>query len=158
MKSGVAVHAAAGAPLLGRAGPVDLTYVFYDCEEIEAERNGLGRLVRDPAGRASRPTSRSLLEPTNGVVEAGCQGTMRARITLAAPGRTARGPGSATTRSTRRGAAAARRATEPRPVEIEGWRSAEGLTRSAINGGVAGNVIPDACSVLVNFRFAPDRD
>ncbi len=81
MKSGVAVMLRTAASLRQTPSVYDLTYVFYDCEEIEAARNGLGRLAR------TRPTALQadlaiVLEPTNGGVEAGCQGTLRAEITL----------------------------------------------------------------------------
>src|SRR5213080_3800846 len=45
----------------------------------------------------------------------------------------------------------------PRDVDIDGCVYREGLNAVSIAGGVAGNVIPDSCTVLVNFRFAPDR-
>jgi succinyl-diaminopimelate desuccinylase len=47
---------------------------------------------------------------------------------------------------------------EPRTVEVDGLTYREGMNAVAISGGIAGNVIPDACTVTVNFRFAPDRD
>ena len=42
-------------------------------------------------------------------------------------------------------------------VEIDGCTYREGLNAVRIEGGVAGNVVPDVCTVTVNFRFAPDR-
>jgi succinyl-diaminopimelate desuccinylase len=48
-------------------------------------------------------------------------------------------------------------AYDARSVEIDGCTYREGLNAVSITGGVAGNVIPDAATVLVNFRFAPDR-
>ncbi len=46
---------------------------------------------------------------------------------------------------------------QPRSVEIDGCTYREGLSAVGISGGVAGNVVPDLCTVMVNFRFAPDR-
>ena len=80
MKSGVAValRLAAGLPEPSR----DVTYVFYDCEEVEAERNGLLRLSRNRPDLLAADFA-VLMEPTGALVEGGCQGTMRAEITLA---------------------------------------------------------------------------
>jgi succinyl-diaminopimelate desuccinylase len=44
-----------------------------------------------------------------------------------------------------------------RVVDIDGCTYREGLSAVRVEGGVAGNVIPDDASVTVNFRFAPDR-
>src|SRR5260370_26668698 len=77
MKSGVAVQLRLAAEVTAPAA--DVTYVFYDCEEVESERNGLRRLARnDPASLAA--DFAILLEPTGGGVEGGCQGTLRAEI------------------------------------------------------------------------------
>jgi len=76
MKAGIAVQLRLAA-LAAEPGR-DVTYVFYDCEEVEAERNGLLRLSRRPELLAG--DFAVLLEPTGGVVEGGCQGTMRADI------------------------------------------------------------------------------
>lgn len=48
-------------------------------------------------------------------------------------------------------------AYQARQVDIDGCVYREGLSAVRIDGGIAGNVIPDAASVTVNFRFAPDR-
>jgi succinyl-diaminopimelate desuccinylase len=59
MKGGVAValRIAATMPETNR----DLTFLFYDCEEVEAERNGLKLLGDSPS--CCRPTSRSSWSP-----------------------------------------------------------------------------------------------
>jgi succinyl-diaminopimelate desuccinylase len=136
----------------------DLTLVFYDCEEIEAARNGLGRIEREHADWL-RADLAVLGEPTNGTVEAGCQGTLRAEITLR--GRRAHSARSwLGSNAVHAAAPVLDRLTgyPARQVEIDGCRYREGLQAVRIAGGVAGNVVPDSCVVTVNFRFAPDRD
>ncbi len=159
MKSGVAV-ALRIAHLVGTGALVpahDLSWIFYDCEEIEAARNGLGRLARERPDALAADLA-ILLEPTNGVVEGGCQGTLRATVTVA--GRRAH--------SARpwRGVNAIHAAApvlevlndySPRKPIIDGLAYYESLNAVKISGGVSGNVIPDECTVTVNFRFAPDR-
>jgi succinyl-diaminopimelate desuccinylase len=159
MKSGVAVmlrvaHLVAAGALDPR---VDLSWVFYDCEEVEAARNGLGRLAR------TRPDALAgqlaiLLEPTDGVVEGGCQGTLRVQVRI--PGVRAHSARSwLGTNAIHAAAPVLARLTgyEARDVEVEGLTYREGLNAVRIAGGVAGNVIPDECTVTVNYRFAPDR-
>jgi succinyl-diaminopimelate desuccinylase len=160
MKSGVAVMLRTAASLRPTpAAPLyDLTYVFYDCEEIEAARNGLGRLARTRPGVLQADLA-IVLEPTNGAVEAGCQGTLRAEITLT--GTRAHSARSWLGRNAIHAAAPVLQRLadyEPRSVDIDGCVYREGLSAVGITGGVAGNVIPDACTVSMNFRFAPDRD
>jgi succinyl-diaminopimelate desuccinylase len=155
MKSGDAVllHLAATTP-----EPVsDLTLVLYDCEEVESARNGLGRIA---AGRPDWLAAdlALLLEPTNGAVEAGCQGTLRAVVRTG--GRRAHSARWWLGRNAVHEAAGVleRLVDYPaREVDIDGCRYREGLQAVRIDGGVAGNVVPDACAVTVNFRFAPDR-
>jgi succinyl-diaminopimelate desuccinylase len=156
MKGGVAValRAAATVPAPSR----DVTYIFYECEEVEAEHNGLGRLARTEPSTLAADFA-VLLEPTNAVIEAGCQGTMRLDVLV-------RGERAHSARSWR-GVNAIHeagpvfdrlRAYEPRQPEVDGLRYREGLNAVAISGGVAGNVLPDECRISVNYRFAPDRD
>lgn len=160
MKSGVAVMLRMAALLRPPAAAqvFDLTYVFYDCEEVEAARNGLGRLARTrPA--ALRGDLAIVLEPTGGAVEAGCQGTLRAEIALA--GIRAHSARSWLGHNAIHAAAPVLQRLvdyQPRSVDIDGCRYREGLSAVRIAGGVAGNVVPDRCTVTVNFRFAPDRD
>lgn len=155
MKSGVAVQLrlAATVPQPNR----DVTYVFYDCEEVEAARNGLGRLARNRPEWLGGDFA-VLMEPTGASVEGGCQGTMRAAVT-------ARGQRAHSARSWMGSNAihqAGRildvlRAYEPRRPVIDGLEFHEGLNAVYASGGVAGNVVPDECVVSVNYRFAPDR-
>ena len=155
MKSGVAVMLRIAATL--PQPKHDLTFVFYDCEEIEAERNGLGRLARERP-EVLHGDFAILLEPSNAIVEAGCQGTLRVEIeTTGVRAHSARSwLGS---NAIHHAGEVLRRLEdyEPREVDIDGCVYREGLNAVRIGGGVAGNVIPDSCVVTVNFRFAPDR-
>lgn len=156
MKSGDAVimHLAATvvAPLH------DLTVVFYDCEEVEATRNGLGRIERELPDWL-RADLAILGEPTAAAVEAGCQGTLRAEVRTggrrAHSARSWLGVNAVHAAGQVLGRLAGYRA---RAVDIDGCRYREGLQAVGIDGGVAGNVVPDECVVTVNYRFAPDRD
>lgn len=135
----------------------DLTFVFYDCEEVEAARNGLGRIERE-LPQWLRGDLAVVGEPSNGVIEAGCQGTMR--VELRAEGRrahTARAWMGVNAIHTL--AEPLRRLAEyrPREVEIDGLTYREGLQAVRVSGGVSGNVVPDSAVLAVNHRFAPDR-
>lgn len=156
MKSGDAVLLRTAATLTEPA--YDLTFVCYDNEEVGSALNGLGRVARSHPDWLAADLA-ILLEPTNGDVEAGCQGTLRA--TVRTTGQRAHSARSWLGENAIHRAAPvldrlARYAA--REVEIEGCRFREGLNAVGIDGGVAGNIIPDECVVTVNFRFAPDRD
>ncbi|MFS8478254.1 MAG: succinyl-diaminopimelate desuccinylase [Micromonosporaceae bacterium] len=135
----------------------DVTYLFYEAEEVEAERNGLYLVSRaHPEWLAA--DFAILLEPTYGVVEAGCQGSLQAWVRTA--GRRAHSARSWLGRNAIHAAGEVLRRLEgyrARSVTIDGCTYREGLNAVRISGGVAGNVIPDACEIQVNFRFAPDR-
>jgi succinyl-diaminopimelate desuccinylase len=159
MKSGVAVLLRIAAMVgVGEIDPrVDLTFVCYDCEEIEADHNGIGRLARERP-EVLQGDLAILLEPTDGVVEGGCQGTLRAAVHI--DGVRAHSARSWLGLNAIHAAApllARLRDYQAREVDVDGLRYHEGLNAVAITGGVAGNVVPDTCTVTVNFRFAPDR-
>lgn len=156
MKGGVAValRLAADLPEPNR----DVSYVFYECEEIEDIRNGLRRIAEADPG-ALRADFAILMEPSDGVVEAGCQGTLRVEVV-------ARGERAHSARAWK-GVNAIHAAGEildrlnsyrPRKPMIDGLEYHEGLNAVLIAGGVATNVLPDECRVTVNYRFAPDLD
>jgi succinyl-diaminopimelate desuccinylase len=135
----------------------DITLIMYDCEEIEAAANGLGRIERELPDWLHADLA-ILGEPSDGFIEAGCQGTIRVVVT-------ARGTRAHSARSWlgdnaihKLGAVLDRLANyQARSVDIDGCVYREGLSAVGIDGGIAGNVIPDEASVTINFRFAPDR-
>jgi succinyl-diaminopimelate desuccinylase len=155
MKGGVAValRIAATMPVTNR----DLTFLFYECEEVEADRNGLHLLSQSHPELLAADFA-ILMEPSDGVVEAGCQGTLR--VDVVTRGRRAHSARSWTGVNAIHGAAdvlARLNAYEPRRPVIDGLEYHEGLNAVFVSGGVAGNVLPDVCTVSVNYRFAPDR-
>jgi len=155
MKSGLAVQLKLAAEL--RDPAVDITWLWYDHEEVEAAKNGLARLQRERPELLAADFA-ILGEPTAGEVEGGCNGTMRAVVRTA--GRRAHAGRSWMGENAIHAAAPILErlaAYEPRTITVEGLDYREGLNAVRISGGVAGNVIPDACEVEVNFRFAPAR-
>ncbi|MFD8025982.1 succinyl-diaminopimelate desuccinylase [Streptomyces lavendulae] len=155
MKSGVAVQLriAATVPEPNR----DLTFVFYDQEEVAADLNGLGKVA------AAHPDWLTgdfavLLEPSDAEVEGGCQGTLRVLLrTKGERAHSARSWMGANAIHAASPILAKLAAYEPRRPVIDGLEFHEGLNAVRIEGGVANNVIPDGCTVTVNFRYAPDR-
>ncbi|SDD00435.1 succinyl-diaminopimelate desuccinylase [Actinokineospora iranica] len=155
MKGGDAVmlHLAATVP----DPKHDLTFLFYDCEEIDASRNGLNRVERDYPDWMTGDLA-IVCEPSNGVVEAGCQGTMRAELrTTGVRAHSARAWMGVNAIHALGDALRVLAAYEPRVVDIDGCVYREGLQAVHIAGGVSGNVVPDEAIIRVNFRFAPDR-
>lgn len=135
----------------------DITYVFYDAEEVEAEHNGLFKLSQS-APELLAADFAILMEPSNASVEAGCQGSLRVEVRTT--GERAHAARSWRGSNAIHGAAEvlARLADyQARTPVIDGLEYHEGLNAVFISGGVAGNVVPDECVVTVNHRFAPDR-
>lgn len=155
MKGGCAVMLALAVAL---AEPLyDVTWVWYDHEEVEANLNGLGRLAR------TRPELLAadfaiLGEPSNAGIEGGCNGTLRVELT--ATGRRAHSARAWMGVNAIHGLAPVLDLLarfEPAEIEVDGLRYREGLNAVGIRGGVAGNVIPDEAVLTVNYRFAPSR-
>ncbi|MGB0876398.1 MAG: succinyl-diaminopimelate desuccinylase [Mycobacterium sp.] len=155
MKSGDAVFLHLAATIADPAH--DITLVMYDCEEIEASANGLSRIERELPEWLDADVA-ILGEPSGGYIEAGCQGTLR--VVISAPGTRAHSARSwLGDNAIHKLSQVLTRLTQyrPRSVNIDGCVYREGLSAVRIDGGIAGNVIPDAATVTVNFRFAPDR-
>lgn len=156
MKAGIAVMLELACTVSEPA--CDVTYIFYEAEEVSAEHNGLRRLF------AERPDLMAgdvalLGEPTNGDIEAGCQGIVRFWLTL--------GGVRAHTARPWMGRNAIHRLSsvlsvldswETREPVVDGCRYRESLQAVRVDGGIAGNVVPDAARVLIAYRFAPDRN
>lgn len=155
MKSGVAVQLriAATVPEPNR----DLTFVFYDNEEVAAELNGLKHVSEAHPDWLAADFA-VLLESSDGEVEGGCQGTLRVILrTTGERSHSARAWMGSNAIHSAAPILAKLAAYEPRRPVIDGLEFHEGLNAVRIEGGVANNVIPDACTVVVNFRYAPDR-
>lgn len=154
MKSGVAVQLKlATMPDTNR----DVTYLFYECEEVEEARNGLKRLGRTRP-ELLRGDFAVLMEPTYATIEGGCQGTIRAEVTARGERAHSARPWMGTNAIHGAGAILdVLRSYEPRRPVVDGLEFREGLNAVYVRGGVAGNVVPDECVVTVNYRFAPDR-
>ena len=158
MKGGVAVQLKLAAELTAQDTDYNLTYIFYDNEEVASELSGLARLIRNHGELITDADFGVLLEPTNGTIEGGCNGTMRffvrTRGLAAHSGRAWRGENAIHALAP---ALAALASYEPKTIAVEGLDYREGLNAVQISGGVAGNVIPDAAAMHVNYRFAPDK-
>lgn len=155
MKGGVAVALKLAAEL--PAPTRDITFVFYDGEEIAAIHNGLGRVARETPALLAADFA-ILMEPSNAAIEAGCQGTMRVEVSTV--GERAHSARSWTGHNAIHDLApifATLVDYVPRNVEIDGLTYREGLNAVGVSGGVSGNVIPDLATVTINYRFAPDR-
>jgi succinyl-diaminopimelate desuccinylase len=153
MKAGVAVQLKLAAELATPA--IDVTWIWYDHEEVSSDLNGLARLA------SNRPDLLAgdfaiLGEPTNSLVEGGCNGTLRVAVhTSGIRAHSARAW--VGHNAIHDAAPVLQRLADylPSEVEVEGLIYREGLNAVGISGGVAGNVIPDSCVVEVNYRFAP---
>jgi succinyl-diaminopimelate desuccinylase len=155
MKGGVAVQLSVAAAL---ATPRrDITWVFYDNEEVEETRNGLGRIAREHPEYLDG-TFAVLCEPTNARIEGGCQGTMQLRVELNGLAAHSARAWMGHNAIHDAGAVLQRLASyQPQQIEVDGLTYREGLNAVGISGGIAGNVIPDTCVIEVNYRFAPDK-
>jgi succinyl-diaminopimelate desuccinylase len=155
MKAGVAVHLCAARDLVE---PIhDVTWIFYDLEEVEATRNGLGRLARHRPELLAGEFA-ILGEPSNAIIEGGCNGTLR--VTVRASGVRAHSARSWMGVNAIHAAHVILdrlAAFSADTVTVDGLDYREGLNAVGIRGGIAGNVIPDSCEVDVNYRFAPSK-
>lgn len=155
MKGGLAVMLDVATTIATPA--VDVTWCFYAREEITRSLSGLAELWQERADLLKGDAA-ILGEPTDAFVEAGCQGTMRIRLTL-------RGVRAHTARpftgrnAIHRLAPLLQRVADwpPREVVLDGCTYAEQLQVVSVDGGVAGNVVPDEAVVTINHRYAPDR-
>jgi succinyl-diaminopimelate desuccinylase len=155
MKGGIAVMLELAAAV--REPAVDVTFVFYEAEEVAAEHNGLRKLFAE-APELLAGDAAVLGEPTVAEVEAGCQGTMRLELSLVgARAHTAR-PWMGRNAVHRLAPVLARldAYAERRPI-LDGCEFREAMQAVRVEAVGAGNVVPDQVTLTVNHRFAPDR-
>lgn len=155
MKGGVGVALHLAAKLSDPA--VDVTWVFYDLEEVDYDRNGLGRLAKNHPELLEADFA-ILGEPTAAGIEGGCNGNIRldatTRGTTAHSARAWRG-----TNAVHLAAPILQRLAdyEPATVDVEGLAYRESLGAVGITGGIATNMVPDRCTVSINYRYAPSK-
>jgi succinyl-diaminopimelate desuccinylase len=155
MKGGLAVMLELAAAQLASA--VDVTYIFYACEEIARAESGLLAIAKH------RPEllfcdAAVLLEPTGGILEAGCQGVLRATVTLGGTRAHSARPWVGTNAIHRLGALLSLVTSFPERMPVlEGCQYHESLQAVHVKGGVAQNVVPDEASITLSLRFAPDQ-
>lgn len=155
MKGGIAVMLKLAAELTEPSR--DITWIFYDHEEVDASKNGLGRLARNHPDLVQGDFA-VLMEPTSAQIEGGCQGTIR--IVFDVTGQAAHSARSWMGVNAIHALAPlldALVAYEPQQIDVEGLRYREGLNAVAIDGGMANNVIPPKATLTVNYRFAPNK-
>jgi len=155
MKAGVAVQLKLAAEVTDPI--VDITWIWYDHEEVSEAKNGLNKLSQTHP-ELLKGDFAILGEPTRSEIEGGCNGNLRAEIRT-------RGLRSHSARSWV-GDNAIHKASaildtlaayEAQQVEVDGLVYREGLSAVGITGGIAGNVIPDECMVHINYRYAPSK-
>lgn len=155
MKASVAVFLYLAATLT--QPEADITYIFYDHEEVVAEKNGLRRVVADNPDWIQADFA-IVGEPTSTGIEAGCNGSIRFDVIT-------HGVAAHSARSWK-GVNAIHKAAdilnrlngyEARTVTVDGLEYREGLNATLISGGKGTNIIPDECRVHINYRFAPDK-
>jgi succinyl-diaminopimelate desuccinylase len=155
MKAGVAVQLKLAATISEPS--TDVTYIFYDHEEVEASKNGLGRLAKNHPQLLDASFA-VLCEPTSAEVEGGCNGTMRVELNFdgvkAHSARPWMGKNAIHSASK---ALATLAGYIPEEVNVDGLVYRESLNAVLIQGGIATNVIPDDCKITVNYRFAPSK-
>lgn len=155
MKAGLAVMVELARRVTEPA--VDVTYVFYAGEEVEAIHNGLTHLFADRPDLLHADVA-LLGEPTDGLIEAGCQGTMRFRVTLQGQRAHTARPWMGRNAIHRLGRLLAEvEGHDCRQPLIDGCQFREALQAVHVSGGVASNVVPDEAVVVLNHRYAPDR-
>ena len=155
MKGGVAVQLkAALVPEPSR----DLTFVFYEGEEIDSAYNGLLHVEQQRPELIADADFAVLLEPTASQVEGGCKGTLRVDVTTRGVAAHSARPWKGHNAIHDAGAVLSRlTAYEAATVTVDGLEYREAMNATGIRGGIAGNVIPDECVVTVNYRYAPDK-
>ena len=155
MKAGVAVQLKLAATIT--EPNVDVTWVFYDHEEVDAALNGLGRISRNRPELLNAQFA-VLCEPSSAQVEGGCNGTMRATLTTRGVKAHSARPWMGENAVHKMGEVLVKLAAHtPDEVEVDGLVYRESLNAVMASGGIATNVIPDECQITVNYRFAPSK-
>ena len=154
MKSGIAVALKLASEIT--SSNFDITYLFYESEEIETKFNGLELITKQQKDLLNCDFA-ILMEPTNGILEVGCQGSLKFEVSTSGKrSHSARWWNGENAIHKTNKILEILNNYKSREPEIDGYKFREGLQAVKINGGIAGNVVPDSVSVSINHRFAPD--
>ncbi len=157
MKGGLAVLLTLAAQVAVQRAKHDVTFVFYESEEVADEHNGLRRLFEQHPGLVAGDLA-ILLEPTGGWVEAGCQGTIHVRATFTGVRAHSARPWMGVNAIHKALPLLERVASfDAQTVDVDGLAYREALQVVHVEGGIANNVVPDRCAVVLNRRYAPNR-
>jgi succinyl-diaminopimelate desuccinylase len=155
MKGGLAVLLVLAEALSAGEGSRDVTLVFYEGEEVADEHNGLRHLFADRPDLVTGEVA-VLLEPTGGWIEAGCQGTIHVRVAFNGARAHSARPWMGVNAVHRAAPTLARLAAHEAPtVTVDGLAYRESLQVVRVQAGIANNVVPDRCEIVVNRRYAP---
>lgn len=158
MKAGLAVamHCAADSAL--RDGPYNIVCVAYAGEEGPQEGNELGPLL-EALPRLATAQLAVVGEPTDGEVQLGCLGALHVEVTVRGRAAHAARPWQGTNAITSAGPwLTALGERQPEDVTVDGLVYREVVTATQAWTTSARNVVPDAFTVNLNYRFAPDKD
>jgi succinyl-diaminopimelate desuccinylase len=165
MKGGVAVmlelaewlSGAGGMPAAG-PGVRSLTLIFFAREELSVALSPIATLL-ERAPEIHEAELVVMLEPTDCVVEVGCLGNIVATARFDGVACHSARPWLGRSAVDAALPALARiAAREPVAVDVGGHTFTEVVNVVGVQAGVADNVIPPACELRVNFRYAPGRD
>jgi succinyl-diaminopimelate desuccinylase len=155
MKAGVAVMLKLAVELVHPN--VDITWVFYDNEEVASDLNGLGRLVRNRPDLIQGDFA-VLCEPTSALIEGGCNGTIRVEVSASGVKAHSARPWMGENAIHKLAPALEKLASyQPETLNVDGLDYRESLNAVLASAGIAANVIPDQATLTVNYRFAPSR-
>ncbi len=155
MKGGVAVMLKLAVEL--QDPNVDISWVFYDNEEVASELNGLGRLVRNRPDLIQGDFA-VLCEPTSALIEGGCNGTIRVEVSASGKKAHSARPWMGENAIHKLAPALEKLASfQPETLTVDGLEYRESLNAVLASAGIATNVIPDLATLTVNYRFAPSR-
>ncbi|MEY3614554.1 MAG: hypothetical protein RL752_462 [Actinomycetota bacterium] len=155
MKGGVAVMLKLAVEL--QDPNVDISWVFYDNEEVASELNGLGRLVRNRPDLIQSDFA-VLCEPTSALIEGGCNGTIRVEVSASGKKAHSARPWMGENAIHKLAPALEKLASfQPETLTVDGLEYRESLNAVLASAGIATNVIPDLATLTVNYRFAPSR-
>jgi succinyl-diaminopimelate desuccinylase len=155
MKAGVAVMLKLAVELVHPN--FDITWVFYDNEEVASDLNGLGRLVRNRPELIQGDFA-VLCEPTSALIEGGCNGTIRVEVSASGVKAHSARPWMGENAIHKLAPALEKLASyQPETVNVDGLDYRESLNAVLASAGIASNVIPDQATLTVNYRFAPSR-